>query len=266
MPELPEVETIKRDLERYILHKKIKGVVIKEPRSIKEPGPAAFKKKIEGQSIKEIKRRGKVLVLSLTSKEFLVVHLRLTGWFSWDKKADKSARVIFLFSDGFLNFCDPRLFGELRLIKDWQNLPMIKKMGPEPLEISKFEFIQMFKTKRAKIKPLLMEQSFLAGIGNLYAAEGLFCAAIHPQRGVYKITSEELGRLYDCLKGILSVAIKNRGTSVDTFRDLKGKEGGFSSYLKVYGRKNQPCFKCRTPIKRITLGGRGTYFCSQCQH
>ena len=265
MPELPEVETIKQDLQRHILGKRIKEVIIKEARSIKEPKPLEFKKRIQGQRIKEIKRRGKVLSFKLTSNAFIVIHLRLTGWFTLTQDIDKAARVIFKLSKGTLNFCDPRLLGELRLVKDWQDLAIIKKMGPEPLDISEEDFILRFTGKKTKIKPLIMDQHFLAGIGNIYTAESLFCAGIHPGMNTNRLSRRELVKLYTCLIQILKAAIRCRGSSVDTYRDLDGREGRYVNKLQVYGRANQPCYKCRTPIKRIALAGRGTYFCPKCQ-
>jgi formamidopyrimidine-DNA glycosylase len=140
-------------------------------------------------------------------------------------------------------------------------------MGPEPLEeeFTLEKFKTMLKAKKTKIKPLLMDQAFIAGVGNLYAAEALFSAGIHPQRSTNTLKDEEIKSLFLNMKRILKEAIKYRGSSVDTYRDTSGKKGGFEERLKVYGRENQPCFKCKTPIKRITLGGRGTYFCPHCQ-
>ena len=265
MPELPEVETIKQGLERHILNRKIKEVIIKEARSIKEPKPPEFKKRIRGQQIKEIKRRGKVLSFRLSSNNFLVIHLRLTGQLILSHKVDRTARVIFKLSKGVLNFCDPRLLGELRLVRDWQDLAIIKKMGPEPFDISQKDFIVRFAGKKSKIKPLIMDQHFLAGVGNIYAAEALFCARIHPGRNADKLSRREPTKLYECLIQILKAALKYRGSSVDTYRDVDGREGKYVNKLQVYGRANQPCYKCRTPIKRIALSGRGTYFCPKCQ-
>ena len=265
MPELPEVETIKRDLERYVLGKIIKQVIINQARSIKEPKPVEFKKRIQGQRVKEIKRRGKVLVVKLASNEFLVIHLRLTGWLTFTQDIDKNARVIFRLSGGVLNFCDSRLLGELRLVKDWQGLAIIKEMGPEPLDINQEDFILRFTGKKTRIKPLLMDQHFLAGIGNIYAAESLFCAGIHPQTSADQLSRQRLIKLYECLTQILKAAIKYRGSTVDTYQDLAGQEGRYINQLRVYGRQNQPCYKCKSPIKKITLSGRGTYFCPECQ-
>ena len=266
MPELPEVETIKRQLTRKISSKKITEVIISREKLIKEIPPQTFQVRVEGKSIKEVSRRGKVLIIKLEDKLFIIFHLRISGWLTLSEKIENFSAVAFRFADNkLLNFCDPRLFGEIRLIDNWQKLPFIEKMGPEPLNLSEEEFIGIFQGKKAKIKPLLMDQKFLAGIGNIYANEALFCAGIHPERKANTLEREELKKVYHCLLSILKDAIKKKGTSVDTYRQINGRNGGYAPFLKVYGRKNKPCFNCKTPISRKVIAGRGTYLCPHCQ-
>jgi formamidopyrimidine-DNA glycosylase len=144
-------------------------------------------------------------------------------------------------------------------------LRFIQRLGPEPFDLNTEEFTRKLGTKRTKIKPLLMEQDFIAGIGNLYAAESLFRAGIHPARPARSLSGEEKGKLLRAIKDILKEAVKCGGSSMDTYVRLSGRKGGFKPRHKVYGREDEPCFCCKTPIKRIPLGGRGTYFCPQCQ-
>jgi len=265
MPELPEVETIRRDLERTVLGKKIKEIIINNPKIIKEPSPGEFKKRLKDVVIKKIMRKAKVLILELTSGDFLVIHLRLTGVLTYgEKRAD--ARINFLLSDNkYLNLSDQRLLGEIRIVKGWQELKFIKELGPEPFEIDENRFKEMVRRKKTKIKPLLMDQTFISGVGNIYAAEALFRAGIHPLRITSSLRDKEVESLYKEIKDILTEAIRYRGSSVDTYRDLSGEKGRFEKRLQVYRRENLTCFKCKTPIKRIVLGGRGTYFCPKCQ-
>jgi len=266
MPELPEVETIKRDLESIIVGKKIKDVEVKRAKTIKEPSVENFIKRVQNQEIKGISRRGKMLILKF-SNQYLVVHLRMTGQIIYGDKQQES-KVAFRLSDGkYLNFLDRRVMGEIRLINNWQELPFIQKMGPEPLEkeFSLEKFQKILKGKKAQIKPLLMDQSFIAGIGNLYAAEILFRAKVSPLRPTNSLNSAEVREIYLAIKEILREGIKYRGSSVNTYRDAYGKKGNFAQRLQVYNRAGRPCFRCGTLIKKIDLGGRGTYFCPTCQ-
>jgi len=266
MPELPEVETIRQQLKEKILGKEIEEVIVKDKRSIKGISKNKFIKKVTHQKFMDILRRGKVLIFKLKENLFIVVHLRLTGWFILSKEIEKFSRVIFKLSDGYLlNFCDSRMFGEIKLMEEWQNLPIIKEMGPEPLELDFDRFFKLFEKKKTKIKPLLMDQKFLAGVGNVYSQEALFCAGIHPERRADKISEEEYKKLFKCLISILKKAIKMKGSSVDTYRQIDGEEGEYISFLKVYQKEGAPCVRCKTPIKRKIIGGRGTYFCPHCQ-
>jgi len=267
VPELPEVETIKRDLERVVSEKKIKDIEISVGKLIKEPRAEELTKRIKGKTFKGVFRRGKYLIFSLSSGEYLVVHLKLTGQLIYGER-DKRSRITFFLSDGkYLNFNDQRLFGEVRLVKEWEETPGIKKMGVEPLgrDFTPSLFQKMLAGRKTKVKPLLMEQSFLAGIGNIYAQESLFRAKIHPGRPANKLKEKEVKELYSSLRAVLEEAINKRGSSVDTYLDAKGERGGFDSYLQVYGREGSPCVRCGKGIVKVELGGRGTCFCPRCQ-
>ncbi|MBU2043861.1 MAG: DNA-formamidopyrimidine glycosylase [Candidatus Omnitrophica bacterium] len=265
MPELPEVETIKRDLTKTILNKKIVAVCIRKPKVIKEPSIAKFKKSLIGESAKEVIRQGKLLIIKFRPDKFLAVHLRIAGWLIYGHKEER-ARVSFQFSNGkFLHYMDQRLLGELRLIKDWRSLNFVKNLGPEPFTLRPEQFVQIFKSRKTKIKALLLDQTLIAGLGNIYAQEALFLAKIDPRRPANSLSSQEAKLLGLKLTAVLREGIKYKGSSVDSYRDLNGDKGGMEERLKVYGRKGQPCLICKTPITKIQLAGRGTSFCSHCQ-
>ncbi|MFH2138308.1 MAG: DNA-formamidopyrimidine glycosylase [Candidatus Omnitrophota bacterium] len=271
MPELPEVETIKRDLEKVLLKKQITEVIVNNAKVIKEPSPPRFKELLKCAVCVNIIRRGKLLVLELKTKKantwFLAIHLRMTGQVVYGVY-DQKSRVSFKLSDGrFLNYNDQRILGELRVIKDWQALNIAINMGPEPLEAGFriADFKERLKKRKTKIKPLLLDQSFVAGLGNIYAAEVLFLSGIGPARIASGLKPDEIKSLFENIKKVLKQAIKCRGTSFSDYRDGRGKSGNYLKQLFVYGRNGKDCLKCKTEIKRTVLGGRGTYYCSQCQ-
>ncbi|HDZ77168.1 MAG TPA: DNA-formamidopyrimidine glycosylase [Candidatus Omnitrophica bacterium] len=265
MPELPEVETIKRELNKDIIGKKIVDVVIKNPKVIKQITPAKFSSQIKNSSIKQIIRKGKILIFGLSTGKFLVIHLRMTGQLVFPGNKEKS-RVSFVFSNKkILDFNDSRLLGELKLMDDWRNLKFIKELGPEPFEINETVFGKMLGAKKTKIKPLLLDQKFIAGIGNLYAAEVLFRSRVYPERPASSLSSKEKKLLFKEIKDTLREAIKCGGSSIDQYVRLSGKRGNYAAHHKVYNRKDKPCFVCKTPVKRMVQGGRGTYFCPKCQ-
>lgn len=265
MPELPEVETLKNELKETILGKKIVEVCIHNPIVVRQPKPDDFRKGLLNATIKDILRRAKVLILELSNGKSLVIHLKMTGQLIYPGEGKKS-RVSFRFSDGnYLDFFDQRLFAELRLLDDWRKLEFIKQLGPEPFELEIEEFKKMLAERRTKIKSLLMDQHFISGVGNLYAAEALFRARIHPEKAASSLSEREKELLFKELIQTLREAIKYKGSSVDDYVRLKGQPGGYVAHHKVYGREGKPCLVCGRPIKRITTAGRGTYFCPYCQ-
>lgn len=265
MPELPEVETIKRELEKAVLGKKITEVSVQDSRVIRQPSAAQFKKEIKGLSFKAVMRKGKLLILELSDGKFLTIHLKMTGQLVYPGDAKKS-RVSFYLSDGkTMDFNDQRLFGELKLVSDWRDLKFIQGLGPEPFDLSVEKFKAMLAAKKTKIKPLLMDQAFISGVGNLYAAESLFRAKIDPARPAEGLSAKEKETLFQEIKEVLNEAIRYGGSSVDNYVRITGKPGDYVPHHKVYGREGKPCLVCKAPIKRISLGGRGTYFCPHCQ-
>jgi formamidopyrimidine-DNA glycosylase len=265
MPELPEVETIKRELEKAVLGKKITEVCVHSPKVIREPSAEKFKQGLAGATIKNILRKAKLLIIELSNGKALAIHLKMTGQLIYPGYG-KSSRVSFHLSDGkTLDFNDQRLFAELRLVDDWHRLSFVQNLGPEPFEISAGQFKVMLAGKKSKIKPLLMDQTFISGIGNLYAAEALFRSRIHPERTANSLSEQEKEKLFSQIQATLGEAIEHKGSSVDQYVQLSGAAGGYARYHKVYNRQAKPCLVCKTPIKRIDLGGRGTYFCPRCQ-
>jgi len=265
MPELPEVETIKRELEKTIINKKIVDVIVNNPKVIREPKKDKFIKALKNVKIKKIIRKGKLLILGLSSGKFLTIHLKMTGQLVYPGNAEKS-RVSFKLSNGkLLDFNDTRLFGELRIVDHWQNLKFIKELGPEPFEIDAKKFKELLRNRKTKIKILIMDQKFISGIGNLYANEALFRAKIDPRRPANKLLDKEKDLLFKEIKNVLTQAIKYGGSSVVDYVRVSGKKGTYAKFHQVYDREGEKCFKCGGKVQRISLGGRGTYFCPTCQ-
>jgi len=278
MPELPEVETIKNQLLEKIVGKKIKDVDVRLPKMVRDASLVDFKKKITEAKIKNIGRRAKFLIIELNNGYSLVIHLKLTGQIIFIENCklkienfEKYTHIIYYFDDGSaLLHNDLRQFGYVKLFKtaELDKFFAEEELGPEPLDkdftLEKFKKLLVPKS-RLKIKPLLLDQTFLAGIGNVYAQESCFCAKILPTRLVKNLKEKEISDLYNCLIKILKEAIKHKGSSVDTYVDATGQAGDYAKKLKVYGREDEKCLRCGAKIKKMTLAGRGTCYCPNCQ-
>lgn len=274
MPELPEVETVKRGLARSVKGKRIEDVNIFDPSLVKGLSAGGFVKGLGGWSITEVSRRGKYLLFKLDNGKTWVVHLRMTGRMLFNDdgrpKADKSTRAILTLSGGkqgrsYLSFSDTRRFGEWYLVRRPDEVPLISKMGPEPLGIGRDEFAIKVKEKNRQIKALLLDQEFLGGIGNIYACEVLYRTGLHPKRRASRISISNIKRLHDNIQAILKEAIRAGGSSVRNYRRSDGSEGWFALKLAVYGRAGAPCPRCGATIKRTKISGRGTFYCPGCQ-
>jgi formamidopyrimidine-DNA glycosylase len=272
MPELPEVETIRQQLIKKIKGKKIKKVEVKLPRMI-NVAISQFEKAVSGAKIRDIRRRAKLLIIDLANAWSIIIHLKLTGQLIYDGcEGIGKPHIIYTFEDGHeLKYYDFRLFGWAKLIKtdEVEKFLEKEKFGPEPLD--KNFTLEVFKNllnkkPRAKIKPLLMDQTFIAGIGNIYSQEACFCAKILPTRIVATLAEGEIKNLYQCLRKILTAALERKGSSVDSYVDAGGEKGTYAPRLKVYGREGEKCARGDGGIiKQIKLAGRGTCFCPICQ-
>lgn len=242
MPELPEVETIRRQLSQEIVGRKLDG------------------KKIVG-----VRRRAKVLMIDFVDGSSLAFHLKLTGQLIFNGEPSAHTRQVFKFDDGSkLIFNDMRKFGWWKKVKNTKEIE--KSFGPEALDVSLAAFKAILeKRPNAKIKPLLMDQKFIAGIGNIYSDEILFAAKVQPLRLAKTLSKKEVELIWRNTKKILKEAIKLHGTSERTYVDAYGKKGSYLSHLKVYRREGEKCFRCPGTIKRIKIGSRSAHFCPKCQ-
>lgn len=273
MPEMPEVEIIRRYLDTQVAGKTIMNLDIRLPRMIKWPDVEGFRALVTGRTIKSMNRRGKYLLMELDNDSKVVFHLRMTGRLVYEptgETSDHHARVIFHLQDGAsLVYGDTRTLGTIHGLKP-QELGMLKglaEMGPEPLS-AEFTAEYLDKTanqRKVAIKSFLLNQKYIGGIGNIYADEALFLARIHPLRPANSLTQAECSRLWESVNKVIADGIADGGT---TFRDYQNGEGGKGSHqehLYVYGRKGEQCHNCGAVIERITVGGRGTHFCPNCQ-
>ena len=277
MPELPEVETIVRGLREPLVGRQFTAVHVGWENLIARPRPELaegstvreFDRSLVGQSILGLKRRGKYLIFDLSGSRSLIIHLRMTGRLiiaDPDDELDKHDHLIFELDDGReLRFNNMRKLGRVYVVDDEKEV--VGKLGPEPLDddFAPTDFAALLSGRRGKIKSLILNQQFVAGVGNIYADEALFAARIHPERKANTLTTEEIQCLHHTIRQVLIQGIENRGTSFSDYRDAEGKEGGNQEYLTVFRRTNQPCPRCATPIERTVVGGRGTYFCPRCQ-
>lgn len=274
MPELPEVETVRRTLRKHILGRRIVDITIHLPRLIRQPQEISeFTLNLCGLTIEEIDRRGKYLLFQIPPFT-LVSHLRMEGKYfihSSGEKVDKHTHLIFTLDNGTeLRYRDVRTFGTFDLVPqyDYSSIVGLHELGPEPLDeqftFARFQAICNQKTTR-NIKSFLLDQRNIAGLGNIYVDEALFYAKIHPERPVTSLTKEELQRLYEGIRKVLQDGVEAGGASVRTYRNGDGEMGYFQLQIQVYGRKGLPCSRCGTAIERIVVAGRGTHICPQCQ-
>jgi formamidopyrimidine-DNA glycosylase len=286
MPELPEVETIRIGLAKLLPDREIADVWHDWQKSFPN-APADVARFMIGAKIKLVRRRAKVLIIELSSEYSLVIHLKMTGQLVLRGKQsfgaghptkslvgelpDKSTRVILDFTDGSkLFFNDQRKFGWMRLLPSVE-VPLIdfmQKVGPEPLEddFTVDRFIErLARRKNSPIKAVLLDQTVLAGVGNIYADESLWAAKIHPSTPVSKVSKPKLVTLYSALRDILKLSIEKGGSTDRNFVDAKGKEGSYLNFAQVFRKAGQPCPRCGTEIVKIRVAGRGTHICPRCQ-
>lgn len=268
MPELPEVETICRQLKNEIVGKKITAVDVLTVKSLKTT-KATFLKAVIGQKVLAVDRRAKLIIWHLNNGYSILTHLKMTGQYVFNGLIGKHTRVVFHFSKLQVMFNDMRRFGYLKIIKTADLATLLnQEYGPEPLEkdftLVKFIFV-LGRRPNMKIKQLLLEQKLIAGIGNIYAQEACYMSGILPTRQAKNLQPEEVKKLYHNIRLVMNNAIKYGGTSTENYLNLYGKKGDFTKKLKVYGRGGEQCGQCGQMLKNIKLGGRGTVYCEKCQ-
>ena len=269
MPELPEVETIARGLAKRVVGDVIESVWLgSKPEPLKSSA-AEIAATLQSRKISDVRRVGKHIVLDLAGENGnarsaqWIVHLGMTGSLQVCSPESELAKhthaVVRLASGRELRFVDPRRFGRLSVIEKFE------APGAEPLEVSLENFVALFRGRKTPIKSALLNQKLLSGVGNIYADEALFRAGIRPRRRAASLSRDELARLHKSLKRVLREAIKLGGSSISDYVDADGDEGFFQLKHRVYGREGKPCLVCKTPIKRIVIGGRSSHYCPKCQ-
>lgn len=295
MPELPEVETIRRQLEKEIVGEEISDIWYDRAKMLK-PSPEVFITGVKGRKISGVKRRAKLLIFELSNDSshselvseskktlkqvqgdvngtsgYFVVHLRLSGRLLVREKkdlADDYVHAIFKFKSGReLRFAEARLFGYAQYLESKEELgKILDKYGPEPLDdLDKETFSQILKKTRRPIKLVLLDQEKISGIGNIYASEALWVAKTNPQQPANSLTAEQSERLLEAIEQVLREGLETGGASDQWYRNAYGEKGSYQKHFKVYGKAGEPCSECGVAIKRIELGGRGTFFCPKCQ-
>src|SRR5579859_1222775 len=279
MPELPEVETVARGLQMTVAGRRIISVTLGKTDFIDDP--AALEEHSPGRFIERVERFGKFMLVRLSRRGStqstngderdgsLLVHLGMTGHLSphpADAPFPKHTHVRLLLDDGReLRYTDARRFGRMAYLAP-ENLPAeLERFGADPLEITEYQFADLLKSHKSRIKALLLDQSALRGVGNIYADESLWRARIHPMRIAAKISGDEALKLRSALQEILREAIALRGSSIIDFLDAEGEPGEYQRRHRAYGREGKPCYRCKTPIRRAIVAGRSSYFCSKCQ-
>ncbi len=270
MPELPEVETTRRGISPHITGEKVVEVVIRQPR-LRWPVPLEVIEILPGQRLQAVGRRGKYLLLAFQTGS-LIVHLGMSGSLRIlgpDTPMQKHDHFDLAFTNGsILRLRDPRRFGAILWTTDAPtHHPLLKDLGPEPLnDVFDAAYLrQRGKQRRVAIKNLIMDSKILVGVGNIYANEALFLAGIHPSRPCNRIALPRYARLVEGIKGVLTQAIAQGGTTLRDFQQEDGRPGYFAQHLQVYGKAGEPCPLCGSPIRQKVIGQRSSYFCGHCQ-
>ena len=261
MPELPEVETVVRTLAPKLTGRRILDAEFSSHHVVRQKF-SELRRRVRGQRVNVVRRHGKFIVLEL-DRGVLTIHLGMTGKLLLDSSPGPNARAIFKLDEGLLVYDDVRHFGRI----EWSAglLDRAAALGPDALDISLEDFLKLLRKRHARIKPLLLNQSFLRGMGNIYTDEALFEARIHPRAIASSLSKERATRLHRAMVDILKTAIRLKGSSISDYVDADGEKGSFQLQHQVYGREGEPCPTCGTPIRRIVTGGRGTHYCPKCQ-
>jgi len=269
MPELPEVETIRRQLEKEVVGETIVEVWCDREKMLR-PSSEVFLRGVKGKKIAGVSRRAKLLIFGV-GDGFFVCHLRLSGRLfvrQEGEKPDDYAHVILRFEGGReLRFSEMRLFGYMQYLSNQQELEeLLKKYGPEPLDdLTPDKLYSILQKTTRPVKIVLLDQSKLSGVGNIYANDALFLAKIHPQTPAKSLTREQSDSLLNQLERVLTEGLKYGGASDQWYLQVHGEKGNYQDHFKVYGRTGEPCDVCGAEIERVALGGRGTFYCPKCQ-
>lgn len=269
MPELPEVETTVRALRKPLLGRTITAVYNNWPPQLATHDLAALEWQLRDQRFEAINRRAKYLVFSLSGGDTLIIHLRMSGHLSVeaaDTPRHKHVHTAFLLDNGReLRFRNMRKFGRVYLVADPETI--LGKLGPEPLAetFSPAVLQQRLNGRSRAMKPLLLDQAFIAGVGNIYADEALFYSQIHPRRTADSLTADEITALYSAIQKVLTMGVEREGASIDLYTKPDGTRGDMQNAVAVFRRTGMPCYECQTPIQRIVMNGRSTHFCPHCQ-
>jgi formamidopyrimidine-DNA glycosylase len=273
MPELPEVETMGRQLRRKLQGRTVTAVLVEDAFLLKDVAPREYRAAIEGRSIAQVLRRGKWLIWSHKGGLCTLIQPRMTGSFRVGiNQPPPYGRLCWMLdqSPKHVWYCDTRRLGEVRLVKAEElERFLAARLGPDALEIDARTLLEKLRSSRAAIKAALMDQRRLAGLGNIYAEEALYRAGIHPARPANSLEPAEVRRLLRAIHQVLQLALKHRGTSIRDYRTADGREGNFQGFLRVYGREKRPCLRCGQTVCQIRVPGlsqRSTRFCPGCQH
>jgi formamidopyrimidine-DNA glycosylase len=267
MPELPEVQTVVDTLRPRVAGRKIAQVHLAR-RDILTPSDARIEQLLTGRTIRDVSRRGKRILFLLDNAERFYIHLGMTGQLSVDSaSADVASHTHLRLSldargSQELRFVDPRRFGGIWWLGESSD---DDELGPEPLQLRPAQLRRLLSKTKRPIKSALLDQTVVAGLGNIYVDESLFAAGIHPLTPANRLTDAQVARLSRAIKTTLRRALRHRGSTLRNYRDANGDAGNFQNLHRVYGREGEPCRKCRSPIKRIVLGGRSTHLCPTCQ-
>jgi formamidopyrimidine-DNA glycosylase len=271
MPELPEVETIRRQLAPHLEGRTLLDVEILDPRWTRPDPPEAIEHELRGRVVEQVGRAGKYLVWRLTGPVFLLIHLRMTGALLFDPPADPPhTRVRFTLDEGHrLIYNDPRRFGTGHLVGDQlaRDAYLGERLGIEPLtpQFTTDHLRQMARGRTAPVKSFVLDQRRIAGVGNIYADEALHRAGIHPLRPAGSLTRPQLDALREAIEHVLNAGIDAKGATIDDFRHVDGAQGSFQDLFQVHQREGEPCPVCGREIRKMVVGGRGTYVCEHCQ-
>jgi formamidopyrimidine-DNA glycosylase len=270
MPELPEVETVARDLRILLVGRTLVGLT-RSRKALRLSWSKAWEAKLVGRRVEAVHRRGKWLLLELDGGAFLMVHLGMTGRFTVvppESEAEPHTHLVFRLDNAHeLRFRDARRFGSVTYFQDraaWETF-LATRLGPEPWNLKPAEFGGVLNNTKRAVKVVLLDQTVVAGVGNIYADEACFAARIDPRRSGDTLRPAEADRLLHAVRAVLDRAIEAKGSSIRDYVGGAGQPGGYQDRFQVYGRKAEPCPRCRTPIASVRLGGRSTHFCPKCQ-